>query len=57
MFPACKKDGIPLLESLDDYQETVRLEKQIDDLLRTYRDTIGKILDHIRTWTWDDPVE
>lgn len=54
--PGLQKGRYPLLESLDDYQETVRLEKQIDDLLRTYRDTIGKILDHIRTWTWDDPV-
>jgi hypothetical protein len=54
--PSLQRGKYPLLESIDDYQESVRLEGQIDDLLRKYRETINKVLDHIRTWTWDDPV-
>jgi exonuclease VII small subunit len=46
----------PLLESLSDYQETVRLEKEIDKLLNDYKKAISNVLDHIRSWTWNDPV-
>jgi hypothetical protein len=46
----------PLLESLSDYQETVRLEKEIDKLLKDYKKAISNVLDHIRSWTWNDPV-
>lgn len=44
----------PLLESLDEYQKS--LEKKVDDLLREYREAIGKVLDCIREWNWNDPV-
>jgi len=54
--PQLQKGKYPLLESLDEYQQTVSLEKEIDQLLRKYRETIGKVLDHIRGWNWDDPV-
>ena len=54
--PPLQKGKYPLLESLDEYQQTVSLEKEIDQLLRKYRETIGKVLDHIRGWNWDDPV-
>jgi exonuclease VII small subunit len=46
----------PLLESLSDYEETIRLEKEIDKLLNEYKKAISNVLDHIRSWTWNDPV-
>lgn len=46
----------PLLESLDEYQDAIRLEKEIDDQLKEYRKVVGTVLDHIRDWRWNDPV-
>jgi hypothetical protein len=46
----------PLLETLPDYQESVRLEIEIDQLLQEYRKSLSKVLDHIQEWLWSDPV-
>lgn len=46
----------PLLASLQEYNEVVNIERQINELLRQYRKSIEQILQHIRTWSWDDPV-
>lgn len=46
----------PLLASLYEYNEVINIEKQINELLRQYRKSIEQILQHIRTWSWDDPV-
>jgi hypothetical protein len=54
--PALRRGKYPLLETLDDYQTAVRLEEEIDDLLSKYRVAIEKVLDHIKQWTWNDPV-
>jgi uncharacterized protein YutE (UPF0331/DUF86 family) len=54
--PKLQKGKYPLLESLEEYQETVQLEEQIDQLLRQYKEATQKVLTHIRNWTWDDPV-
>jgi hypothetical protein len=54
--PTLQKGKYPLLESLSDYQETIRIEKEIDKLLQDYRKAISNVLAHIRSWTWNDPV-
>src|SRR4028118_854155 len=51
-----EKGKYPLLESLNDYQETIRIEKEIKNLLNDYKKSISNVLDHIRSWTWNDPV-
>lgn len=51
-----RKGKYPLLEALPDYQESVRLEEELDKLLEDYRRAIAKTLEHIQTWTWNDPV-
>jgi hypothetical protein len=55
-IPGLQKGKYPLLESLSEYQEAVRLEKEIDNLLNQYRKIIGNVLERIREWTWNDPV-
>jgi len=55
-IPGLQKGKYPLLESLDEYQQVLRLEKTIDKHLRDYKEAIGTVLDRIREWTWDDPV-
>ena len=51
-----QKGSYPLLESIPEYQEIKRLEKEIDKQLNDYKEVINKVLDHIRGWTWNDPV-
>jgi len=54
--PAIQKGTYPLLESVEEYQKSLRLEDEINKLLREYRETVGRVLEHVRGWTWDDPV-
>ena len=51
-----QKGKYPLLESLPEYQESVRIEQQIDELLKQYRKLLGNVLDHVHNWNWNDPV-
>ena len=46
----------PLLEPLPEYKHTLELEKKLDETLKQYRESIDKILGHVRAWTWNDPV-
>jgi DNA-binding NarL/FixJ family response regulator len=55
-LPQLQKGKYPLLESLEEYQQAVEIEEQIDVLLRKYRKSVQQVLDHIRSWTWNDPV-
>jgi rRNA-processing protein FCF1 len=46
----------PLLESLEDYQTSMSLEGEVNKLITQYREAVSKVLEHIRSWTWNDPV-
>ncbi len=46
----------PLLESVDAYKEATQLEKEINGLLVNYKGKIDAVMDHIKEWTWNDPV-
>lgn len=46
----------PLLDSLDDYQKLIELEKEINKKISEYRKKIKPILNYIRSWKWNDPV-
>lgn len=54
--PTIQKGMYPLLESVEVYQKSLRLEDEINKLLREYRDAVSKVLEHVRRWTWNDPV-
>lgn len=51
-----KIGSYPLLENIDGYQEVIEIETQIKDILKTYRNAIGKLVDTVKSWSWDDPV-
>ncbi len=51
-----QKGKYPLLESVEEYKKLVELEKEIDKKLSEYQDTITRLKDHIKAWSWDDPV-
>jgi rRNA-processing protein FCF1 len=46
----------PLLDGLSEYSEVLKIEKQIGEQIKAYRDTIGKLLGAITKWEWNDPV-
>jgi rRNA-processing protein FCF1 len=54
--PTIKKEEYPLLESVKEYQESLRLEDELNKQLGEYRKAINKVLDHVKAWAWDDPV-
>jgi predicted nucleic acid-binding protein len=51
-----KQQAYPLLESVAEYQEVIRLEQQIDSQLNEYRKAVALLLDAISSWYWNDPV-
>jgi len=46
----------PLLENVPEYQEVVALEDAINRQIQDYRRALGRVLDHVQAWNWDDPV-
>ena len=46
----------PLLEAVDEYQEARRLEAEMNSMVREYKKALGRLLDRVREWTWNDPV-
>jgi DNA-binding NarL/FixJ family response regulator len=55
-LPQLQRGKYPLLENLQVYNKAISTEKDIDDLLSEYKKTINKVLQAIRSWTWNDPV-
>ena len=46
----------PLLDAIPEYQEVISLEQEINNLIKGYKKSITKVLDHISGWTWNDPI-
>jgi len=51
-----QKGTYPLLESLDEYQKLIQLENAINKQIEEYRSSLKRVLNHIESWTWNDPV-
>jgi rRNA-processing protein FCF1 len=51
-----KNETYPLLESLKEYKEIVKLEEEINKSLAKYRKSLGELLEKINLWQWNDPV-
>ena len=46
----------PLLEPLPEYKKTLELERALDETLKQYKASVDRTLEHIKSWTWNDPV-
>lgn len=46
----------PLLQSMDQYKELIRLRTEINKQIEEYRKTVKSVLDIIHDWAWNDPV-
>lgn len=51
-----QKGVYPLLEILPKYQESLQLEKEVDQLIHKYKTILAEVLESIQAWSWDDPV-
>lgn len=50
------KTNYRLLESFDDYNDLLKIENEINSKINDYRKKLKSVLDHIRSWRWNDPV-
>lgn len=55
-FQAPQRGKYPLLADEPSYLKLQELEDAISKLLGEFRDTVGDLLEHIRSWNWNDPV-
>lgn len=55
-LPPIQNGTYPLLDSIDEYRKSLEVEDQINTLQTQYRAALTAVLDHVKNWTWDDPV-
>lgn len=55
-FSNLEKGRNPLLEDVESYKALREVEEQISNLLGDYRKAIADLLEHIKGWSWNDPV-
>lgn len=55
-IPELQMGKYPLLEDLSEYKQAVQLETAINKQIQEYRRTLGKVLEYVQAWNWDDPV-
>ncbi len=46
----------PLLEGIKEYQELLKTESEINELLSTYRKSMSTLVNTVKAWTCNDPV-
>lgn len=46
----------PLLDGFDKYRQLQDVEKRLDQLLKEYHQLLSSVVDHVRSWEWNDPV-
>lgn len=46
----------PLLEEIEEYKDNIKIEKEIAELNKKYKENIDRIISHIKSWNWNDPV-
>lgn len=51
-----KLESYPLLDSMPEFGEALRISHDIENLTKQYRKQIATVLDRIKEWVWNDPV-
>lgn len=51
-----ERDSSPLLEPLQEYKELKEAEESVAEGLQKCRESIRKMIDAVKSWTWNDPV-
>lgn len=46
----------PLLDGIKEYDELFAKEKEINSLVKDYAKQLGKVIEHVKEWSWNDPV-
>lgn len=53
---AFQQGSYPLLEHLEEYKRLREVEKKLDELASEYRKLTTAVLEHVKSWEWNDPV-
>lgn len=51
-----KSEKYALLETFPEYKAILEAENDIESKIKEYRKSVGKLLDVIKSWSWNDPV-
>jgi hypothetical protein len=51
-----KLEPYPLLEEIEDFQNSLEILKELKGLVKQYKEKLGNVLDQIKNWSWNDPV-
>jgi rRNA-processing protein FCF1 len=51
-----KLESYPLLEEIEDFQNSLKTLKELKNLVKQYKEKLGNVLDQIKNWSWNDPV-
>lgn len=46
----------PLLNGIKEYDELFAKESEINSLVKDYAKQLGKVIEHVKEWSWNDPV-
>lgn len=46
----------PLLNGINEYDELFAKESEINSLVKDYTKQLGKVIEHVKEWSWNDPV-
>lgn len=45
-----------LLTGIDEYNSAIELEDKIQQLTKEYQNKLSGVMNHIKNWTWNDPI-
>jgi len=46
----------PLLNGIKEYDDLFEKESELNALVKNYAKQLGKIIEHVKEWSWNDPV-
>lgn len=55
-IPVLRIGKYPLLDGIKEYDDLFAKEKEINSLVKDYAKQLGKVIDHVKEWSWNDPV-
>jgi hypothetical protein len=55
-MPKMSSGRYPLLEPIAAYKRVGELEHALDQQQQEYRKAVSELIEHVRGWTWNDPV-
>lgn len=55
-LPTFQQGRYPMLDNVVGYPQVREFERQLDELIVKYRDSISSLIDQVKNWEWNDPI-